>query len=544
MRQTKGAIGNLLNRYKAVLKKCHLLNTFGSLAVAGMLVMGGVGVAADVQANVLINGEAISTESGNPATLFDAIIEAQDGDVITLTNSHSGGGLPTKVNNVDKDFKTKGLTIDLNENTYTITDPSVGSAGTETNGAQLLRDNIITIKNGTIISDGASFSTAILIQNYSNLTLENVILDGTNLKDHQSGNYTLSNNFGNINIKNSTIIAKEGGIAFDVYYGLSSSYTAEGVSVNVEDATITGKIEVTIDNNVTELAEGAKHELTLSGGKLTGNLTAGNGAQLENWGKTTISNVAIENNTASDKGGAIYNSDNKTGAQGELALNNVSLTGNKASFGGALWNDGTANISGKDFTGNNATSAGGAIYNNTDATLVLDGVTFERNTSAKSGAINNYDGTVTITGSQFKHNSADTGMGGAISNVSGKTDKVGTIKIVNSEFAGNNGGNGGAIWQGTEGSISITGSTFTNNTAVAEGSQQQGGAITNASNMEISSTTFDGNRAGGIGGAIANVVPQGNIGDGPNLQLSDVTVRNNWAGTSGGGIYNLRVEQK
>lgn len=45
MKQTKGAIGNLLNRYRAVLKKCHLLNTFGSLAVASMLVMGGAGVA-------------------------------------------------------------------------------------------------------------------------------------------------------------------------------------------------------------------------------------------------------------------------------------------------------------------------------------------------------------------------------------------------------------------------------------------------------------------------------------------------------------------
>lgn len=41
MQLTKGAIGNLINRYKAVLKKCHLLNVFGSLAVAGMLVMGG-----------------------------------------------------------------------------------------------------------------------------------------------------------------------------------------------------------------------------------------------------------------------------------------------------------------------------------------------------------------------------------------------------------------------------------------------------------------------------------------------------------------------
>ena len=42
---TKGAIGNLINRYRAVLKKCNLINAFGSLAVAAMLVMGGAGVA-------------------------------------------------------------------------------------------------------------------------------------------------------------------------------------------------------------------------------------------------------------------------------------------------------------------------------------------------------------------------------------------------------------------------------------------------------------------------------------------------------------------
>ena len=44
MKQTRGAIGNLINRYRAVLKKCHLLNTFGSLALAGMLVLGGATV--------------------------------------------------------------------------------------------------------------------------------------------------------------------------------------------------------------------------------------------------------------------------------------------------------------------------------------------------------------------------------------------------------------------------------------------------------------------------------------------------------------------
>ena len=65
MKQTKGAIGNLLNRYRAVLKKCHLLNTFGSLAVASMLVMGGAGVAQAAE-DVAYGGSGESY-SGKPA---------------------------------------------------------------------------------------------------------------------------------------------------------------------------------------------------------------------------------------------------------------------------------------------------------------------------------------------------------------------------------------------------------------------------------------------------------------------------------------------
>jgi len=54
---TKGAIGNLVNRYRAVLKKCNLLNTFGSLAVASMLVLGGAAgaVAATINSSDLIS---------------------------------------------------------------------------------------------------------------------------------------------------------------------------------------------------------------------------------------------------------------------------------------------------------------------------------------------------------------------------------------------------------------------------------------------------------------------------------------------------------
>ncbi len=43
MTQTKTAMGNLANRYRAVLKKCHILNTFGSLALYTSLALGIVG---------------------------------------------------------------------------------------------------------------------------------------------------------------------------------------------------------------------------------------------------------------------------------------------------------------------------------------------------------------------------------------------------------------------------------------------------------------------------------------------------------------------
>ena len=125
MQLTKGAIGNLINRYKAVLKKCHLMNTFGSLAVAGMLVMGGAGMA--VAAGVASVGG--TTYEG----LAAAVSAATTGQTVKLLQDSTGAGIQ-----IDTGSKN-GLTIDLNGHTYTVTHPTVGSPGTKTNGFQLLR---------------------------------------------------------------------------------------------------------------------------------------------------------------------------------------------------------------------------------------------------------------------------------------------------------------------------------------------------------------------------------------------------------------------
>lgn len=472
MQLTKGAIGNLINRYKAVLKKCHLMNTFGSLAVAGMLVMGGAGVA----------GAAITTGQD----FKNAVTNAKPGDTITLGQDIKEG--------LGAVFKEKTVTVDFGGHTYTGYSDSVGSQGTETQLFQLLKNSpAVTLKNGILniaTSPAESGEFKMVLQNYCDLTLDNMVVDGTNLLG--DGTYTMSNNHGDIKINNSTIIAKEGGVALDAYY--SNDY-ADGVSVTVNNSTITGKIEVTVADNAT-LAAGAKHQLTLTGGTLTGGLKAEQGAQLYNEGTTVISDVAMAGNTATEKGGAIFNSDDKTGAEGNLTLNNVDLKGNNANFGGAIWNEGTLTVNGGSFEGNTATEAAGAIYNAVNATLKVDRVTFANNSSAKAGAINNYNGTVAISDSTFKGNDAGNSMGGAVTNTSGSAPGKSIITITGSTFEGNKAGNGGAVWNGTYGKVDITDSTFKGNTAVAEGGLGQGGAITNAGQMTIKGTnTFSGNTA-------------------------------------------------
>ncbi|KAB1991057.1 hypothetical protein F8M38_10515, partial [Haemophilus parainfluenzae] len=99
----------------------------------------------------------------------------------------------------------------------------------------------------------------------------------------------------------------------------------------------------------------------------------------------------------------------------------------------------------------------------------------------------------TVSGSTFTHNTAQNG--GAIY----ATD---TLTIANSGFVGNTAstGSGGAITS-AGGTDSISNSTFRNNTA------QSGGAINNAGILTLTSDIFTGNHAvnaQGVGGALWN----------------------------------------
>ena len=124
---------------------------------------------------------------------------------------------------------------------------------------------------------------------------------------------------------------------------------------------------------------------------------------------------------------------------GTLTLKNCTLTGNSAAF-----------------DGNNGTGLGGAIYN--DGTLTVTGCTFTGNATFRTGA-----------GDTTPIFDETTGSGGAIYNPAGK-------------------------------SLTVTNSTFFNNTSVLDG-----GAIASRGTVAVTHSTFAGNTAsvGGYGGGIA-----------------------------------------
>ena len=200
-------------------------------------------------------------------TLVAAVDAAQDGDTVKLLRDCSGDGIQIPAGK----FSTQGLTIDFDHHTYTLNGTLVGSTGSENQAAQFLKGNKITLKNGIFDVAAEKRGVKILIQNYSDLTLVGMTLDGTNVFKGWENLLTLSNNCGNVVIEDTKIIAPKqssssvyGKYAFDVC-GFSS-YT--GVSVTVKgNSEINGNIEVSRSSGNT-----ADVKLSLESGTVNGTL--------------------------------------------------------------------------------------------------------------------------------------------------------------------------------------------------------------------------------------------------------------------------------
>lgn len=178
------------------------------------------------------------------ATLTEAVeavvtSESKTGTVKLLRDATGGGvGL----------FNGKGatgvnLTIDFGGFTYTCADPAVGSVGTESQGFHLEQGNTVTLKNGTICVAEDSAKTLMLIQNYCDLTLENLDLYGSDITQ-----YIISSNYGDMVLKNVGIDGTHSQlVAIDLMHWLGTAYANQAPTMEIRNDTgdaIVGKVDV------------------------------------------------------------------------------------------------------------------------------------------------------------------------------------------------------------------------------------------------------------------------------------------------------------
>ena len=197
-----------------------------------------------------------------------------------------------------------------------------------------------------------------------------------------------------------------------------------------------------------------------------------------------------------------------------VTLTNATLINGRAVEGGAIYNDGSLTLSDVKLSDNAADSYGGAVFNNGE--LVVSDSVFDSNDVLNRGSAsvdyggaaiyNWYDGTLTVSGSNFTNNIKNYKNG---DNLVGAITTIGNATVIGSNFVNNSGRWGGAI-SATGAELRKNSSTLTvSNTIFKDNSALYAGAVYIwGSNYNIADCVFDNNTAFGKG----NMTPNNNNG--------------------------------
>lgn len=494
MQLTKGAIGNLINRYKAVLKKCHLMNTFGSLAVAGMLVMGGAGMATAADDKPLGGGS--QEWSG-------------DADHLMGGNLYKGNvTVPGETTPGDISLSIKGGTIEeiiggsyVSGNNDQVENVTLGNISTT------IQDSSSTefVVGGSKISNDAD---ATLATGKTSLTISNGTFGSTETTGYElvmGGNYVKTGKDGTQNkaTTEGSNVAISGGEFHASVVGGSVAHNYSG----------NGSITVT-DNGATSV-------------NITGGTFAPSNSASDVVGGINLSAAVIG-------GGLAYGANTSTvlGSKEAPANSSVSISGDKTAINGKVVagsvvanNDGTAIVHGNTTLAMAGGTAhddliGGGMVENTatlceestsEHNLNITGDSFVTVTGGKAlGEVigGNYVKTSTagLKNSAKVANSSVTITGGTFANVDASTNKAQYI-IGGSKTNASGGGNATTLVEGNS-SVLIDGDVTIKDGALIGGSQAKAGNGAQPKATAIvkgnsSVTVNNGNLAGVVGGGIA-----------------------------------------
>jgi hypothetical protein len=359
-------------------------------------------------------GSKIARKKTGPAFRLMAVSDTGD---LTLRNVTLSGGRTTDVGGGVFNYGT--LTVDNS----TITGNKAYAGGAIFNddyaSATIMSNSIISKNTATYGSGG------VLIDKNSTFTIQNSTISGNKGKFYGGG----ITNAGELTIDSSTISgnsARFGG------GGLYNDYFLQGVTVVLGTTTISNS---TITGNKARFGAGILNDyhttLTIDNSVVSGNRNARVGGGILNGADAvlTIDNSTISENRASLYGGGIFNDYyyfNNLVYAATAAINNSTISGNRARFGAGILNDyhSTMTVDNSTISGNKGARVGGGILNGAEGILTISNSTISGNTASRlGGGIFNdyffynatpYTATATINNSTITGNKAR--FGGGINN--------------------------------------------------------------------------------------------------------------------------------
>ncbi len=254
----------------------------------------------------------------------------------------------------------------------------------------------------------------------------------------------------------------------------------------------------------------------------------GSGAGIDNAGTLSVSHTTISDNSSD---GGIDNI-------GTLAVSHSTIAENAAEDGGGIHNTGSLTVSFTTISHNYAVGGGyvagyGGGIDNTGMLTVKHSTIFANNIPVEingppvpiypegGGVYNGTTGTVSLSRTTISGNSAAY-SGGGIGN-------TGTLTLSHTTISGNS-----AFYSGdginNTGTLTVSNTTISRNTG---GSGNVGGGINNSGPLTVSHTIISGN-TGGIGSLGAGINNTGPL----TISLSTISGNTDARGSTGGGINN------
>ena len=416
----------------------------------------------------------------------------------------------------------------------TITGNSAGVGGGIYNSRGSTTVTNTTISGNTATTRGGGIRSFVDVDD--SLTITDSVVSGNTAVEQGGGIYSSG---GTTTISNTTIENNSSGYGGGIFN--------QDANLEITGSTIQGNTGSTEGGGLYAY-QATGGSVTITGTSFNGNVTndSGGGAFI-NGPTTTVTNSNFNSNQAlgtgglDGVGGGLYIRGQTSSGAFSVSDTNFDLNQAFGGGGGAFFVNVDGSVDGGNFTSNQVTGNGttfdtgggaiAAIGETVITTVDISSVVVDGNSSPSAGGIGIVDSVVTISDSTISDNTATEVLagGGGIGAFATGSLAFDLLTVTNSTISGNTtAGEGGGIGI-IDGNARITDTEIHNNRA----SGGRGGGIgavryLTAGTVTISRSTLSANTASDTGGGIAAL----NMG----IDLENVTISGNDAGSTGGGL--------